>query len=113
MTWHTTTELDRFDAAAGPFLRTQPIENTVLLTTMDGLYRRGGRAFGDEPPRYGWWVRADGTVHGAFLHTPPYPLLLSQLPEAAIDSFVDMVVDGGQVNAGRALAAVIAQRIGD
>jgi FR47-like protein len=110
MPWHTTTDLDRFDAAAGALLRSRPIENTLLLTTMDTLRRRGGRAYGDEPPRYGWWEADGGLVGGAFLHTPPYPLMLSHLPEDAIGSFVDIGVAGGRVNAGSALAEDLAAR---
>jgi FR47-like protein len=115
MPWHTTTDLDRFDAAAGALLRTRPIENTILLTTLDTLHRRGGRAYGDEPPRYGWWAPDGRPVGGAFLHTPPYPLVLSHLPGDAIGSFVDMVVDGGRaggrVNTGSALAKDLAARL--
>lgn len=62
---------------AGDFLRTRPIENTLLLTAVDGLRTLGPLAYGEGAAQGGWWRTADGALGGAFLHTPPYPALLS------------------------------------
>jgi len=110
MPWHTTTELDRFDARAGAFLRARPTENTLLLTTMDHIRTQGSHAFGDNDPVYGWWESLDTTVCGAFLRTPPYPALLSSVPDEALGSLVDIVATMGRINAERLLAEAVAAR---
>jgi hypothetical protein len=35
MTWHRTTDLDEFDAAAGALLRSKPVANTIALTLLE------------------------------------------------------------------------------
>ncbi|MGE5829502.1 MAG: GNAT family N-acetyltransferase [Micromonosporaceae bacterium] len=108
MPWHTTNDLDRFHARAGAFLRTRPAENTLLLTTLDNVRVRGGRSYGDEAPTYGWWELPDGTVGGAYLHTPPYPVLVSAVPDQAIASLVDIVAAMRTFNAEQRLAESVA-----
>jgi GNAT superfamily N-acetyltransferase len=39
--------------------------------------RRGRAAFGGSAPLFGWWRHAGGPVESTFLHTPPYPGLLT------------------------------------
>ena len=104
MPWHTTTDLERFDAQAGAFLRTRPTENTLLLTTMD---HASSHLYGNSDPVYGWWESPEATVTGAFLHTPPYPVLLSSVPDEAVESLVDIVAAIGRLNAERGLAEAI------
>ena len=65
MTWHRTTDLDEFDAAAGALLRSKPVANTIALTLLENLRIRGSHAFGEEDPFFGWWD--DGTVSGVTL----------------------------------------------
>ncbi|WP_405978094.1 GNAT family N-acetyltransferase [Streptomyces sp. NBC_00158] len=84
MTWTFSTDLAAYLAAARPALAAQPVVNTTLLTVTDALQRRGPRAFGDTDPLFGWWTGADGTVDGALLHTPPFPLLLGATPPEAV-----------------------------
>lgn len=88
MAWQTTAEIAAFDAAAGAFLAADPNRNTLLLSIPDVLRRRGPLAFGDEPPRFGWYEDADGTVAGALLQTPPHPVLLTELPHGAAASLI-------------------------
>lgn len=82
MAWHITEKIDAFDAAALDFLRARPTPNTILLSVPSVLRERGPNAFGDEPPRFGWYEDAQAAVSGAFVHTPPHPLLLSDLPDS-------------------------------
>jgi predicted GNAT family acetyltransferase len=76
MAWHITDNVDDFLAGAGEFLRSRPVENTVLLTVTDNVRQRGSAAYGDEPPMFGW------CDDGAFLRTPPHSALLSVMSPA-------------------------------
>jgi len=83
VTWNITGDLDTFRAAAGGFLRTRPVENTVLLSLVDQLRTRGLTVYGEQPPLFGWWTGAGGTVDGVFLQTPPHRVNVGPVPEAA------------------------------
>ncbi len=78
----------------------------MLLTTMDHV---GSYLSGNGDPVYGWWESTDATVTGAFLRTPPYPVLLSNLPDDAVESLVDIVA-AGRMNAERGLAEAVSAR---
>jgi RimJ/RimL family protein N-acetyltransferase len=80
MAWTLTRDLDAFSAAAGEHLRSEPVLNTVPLTVLDSLRKRGSSAFGDDAPVYGWHESADGRLDGAFLQTPPFAVLVATLP---------------------------------
>src|SRR5260221_2839716 len=81
MAWTLTEDLDEYVVAAGDFLRSHPVHNTVQLAAVETLRARGGAAFGEIPSLFGWWRSSDGEVAAALLHTPPYPVLLARLPE--------------------------------
>src|SRR3984957_14207405 len=100
MGWCTTSDHDRFAAAAGGYLRSRAAENTMLLsaaTTVrsgrqtqvvgqpSGPRPAGGAAGGDGEVLYGWWEPPDGSgPRGAFLHDPAVPLLIAgRTPEMA------------------------------
>ncbi|KAF4410676.1 GNAT family N-acetyltransferase [Streptomyces lycii] len=83
MAWTTTEHLGTFLGTAGAFLRALPARHSVLLSVADSLERGGSRRYGDDPPEYGWWTAPDGEVAGAFLRTPPHPVLLSTMPDEA------------------------------
>jgi GNAT superfamily N-acetyltransferase len=128
MGWTLTTDLDAFLAAAGPFLHARPVENSVPLTILDTLRRRGPDAYGPQPPLFGHWqglgaVGGAGATGGAgfgegmpaagaaasvpgedvaaaVLQTPPFPPLLTAAPRAAAVALPD--VWGEAVEAGRA-----------
>src|SRR4051812_49055251 len=74
MAWHITQDADDFLAAAGEGLRSQPVLNTVLLTTLAGL-RQAPPVAGARPPMLGW---ADGG--GSFLRIAPQPITLTAMP---------------------------------
>lgn len=83
MEWILTEDVEEFLAAAEGFLRSQRAQNTVLLTASETLRIRGPGMFGAGTPLFGWWGEA-GAVAGALLDTPPFPLLLSRMPEEAL-----------------------------
>ena len=122
MSWQLTAAVDDFLAQAGGFLHAERARNTVLLTVTESLRANAaapagasgasadGAGAADPPvaaaeggaPLFGWWRagRSDA-ISGAFMHTPPFPALLSAMTsEAAADL-------AGQLAAvGRALAGV-------
>src|SRR5271154_4686313 len=100
MGWCTTSDLDRFDAAAEGYLRSRAAENTMLLSAALAV-RSGwrsqvvgqpsasgataGSANGDAGMLFGWWEPPDGSgARGAFIHDPAVPLLIAgRVPETA------------------------------
>ncbi|MET7766853.1 GNAT family N-acetyltransferase [Streptomyces sp. NPDC005393] len=116
MAWTTTYDLEEFQAAAGGFLRARPARNTVLLTVAASLAAAGSDRYGERPPVFGWWrpaEEADGEVEGVFLCTPPYPPLLSAMPDEAAEALARILAGDGAglvtgVNAGRKTAEAFA-----
>jgi len=84
MAWQLTDSLDEFERVAAPHLLADPVRQTVPLTVLASLRHRGPSAFGNSPPIFGWHRRDDGTVDGALLQTPPYPLLLADVPAGSV-----------------------------
>src|ERR1700735_1818466 len=100
MGWCTTSDHDRFAAAAGGYLRSRAAENTMLLSAAAAV-GAGRHTQGVGPPAgppaaagadgddtgilYGWWEPPDGSgPRGAFLHDPAVPLLIAgRTPEMA------------------------------
>jgi GNAT superfamily N-acetyltransferase len=80
MPWTLTRDLDEFWAAAGDHLRAEPVLHNLPLTILDSLRQRGPAAYGDDAPVYGWHESANGRLDGAFLQTPPFPVLVARLP---------------------------------
>jgi predicted GNAT family acetyltransferase len=117
MPWSVSQDAGEFVSEAGPFLRTQPARHTLELTIIDTLRTRGPVAFGPDPPLFGWWRPPDdpdGPVAAAFLHTPPYPLVLSSAPDRAAAALADTLATAGRelpgVDAGEAAAGRFAAR---
>ncbi len=82
MTDDVTEYLDR----AGGLLRSQSVENTVLVTVAETLRVVGADAFGDATPMLGYWSEPGGDVTAAFVHTPPNGVALStMLPRLAAE----------------------------
>jgi GNAT superfamily N-acetyltransferase len=90
MGWQTTGDVAEFLAAAGDCLGRERVRNTVLLTVSEqlrvnparycGPTAAGGHQDPADRPLFGWWGDQAGAVTGAFLHTPPHPLLLTAVP---------------------------------
>jgi predicted GNAT family acetyltransferase len=106
MGWQTTADVTGFLAAAGEYLAGERARNTVILTVSEQLRVNPARWLGPDGPSarrdpasgplFGWWTGETGAVGGAFLHTPPYPLLLTAVP-------ADVAVDLAATLAGRPL----------
>jgi GNAT superfamily N-acetyltransferase len=78
---HTTESADAYATAVLPFLEEDPCARNVLLTVIDTMRAAPGSY--SAPPSF-WWVTADtGQVCGAASWTPPYPLLVSAMPDTA------------------------------
>ncbi|GIH99430.1 GNAT family N-acetyltransferase [Planobispora takensis] len=82
MRWLFATDVTDFPAAAEEWLRGDPVRATVPLTVLARM-RRGVWSDG---VLLGWLVSGGSgrEVCGVALHTPPYPLLLSDLPDEAV-----------------------------
>jgi len=91
MTWLVSHQVDEFVDVAGDFLRSRPAEHTVLLTVLDSIRARGIAA------RFGWWVSPSG-VAGAFLQTPPEPVVLTGMPPEAVAPLVEILSDVDGLN---------------
>ena len=96
MSWVIAADMAGYDAGMGGFLRSRPVENTVLLTVLEALRARGLAAYGDGPALLGSWVPAAGCVAGAFVHTPPFPVLLSVMPDRAIRELARTLAAAGR-----------------
>jgi predicted GNAT family acetyltransferase len=112
MAWTLTGSLDDYVATAGDFLRSRPVHNTIQLTALDSLRTRGALVFGDVAPLFGWWQSAAAEVSAALLHTPPYPVLLTRLPDHSADALAEALAAWGRqlpgVNARQGDAAAFA-----
>jgi FR47-like protein len=84
MAWFFSADLDEYLAAAGGFLRSRPAEHTILLGAAETVRISGPAAFGGGAPLFGWWQPGPPGPPGAaataaFLHTPPYPVVLTRM----------------------------------
>ncbi len=89
--WTTTDDAREFLDVTGALLRANAASNTVLLSVAAGVAENGPALYGEEPPLFGWWASTGGRIDGAFVHTPPYPALLSAVPHAAIDPLAELL----------------------
>src|SRR5690348_964530 len=112
MGWHLTADPEVYAARAGPFLRSRPAEHTVPLTVTEVLRARRPAASGPGAPLLGWWEDRAGVVTGAFLLTPPHPLLLTGMPDEALAELPGVIAESGRppaaVNAAPAAAGAFA-----
>jgi hypothetical protein len=86
MGWCMTSDLDRFQAVAGGYLRARAAENTLLLSAAQNAQNaRNGPAAGGPGLLFGWWEPPDGSgPRAAFLHDQAAPLLVAgRAPETA------------------------------
>ncbi|HZR52683.1 MAG TPA: GNAT family N-acetyltransferase [Streptosporangiaceae bacterium] len=90
-----TRAAGEFLAAAEEFLHADRARNTVLLTVTETL-RVTGSGGGTDRPLMGWWRSQDGDVAAAFLHTPPFPVLLSAMTTAAATALAGQLAAAGR-----------------
>ncbi|MFF0608304.1 GNAT family N-acetyltransferase [Nocardia tengchongensis] len=88
MGWTITEDPTAYMRAAGEFLHSDPIRNTVLITVPDRLLRQGLTIFGDAAPHFGWWTTTGGAVTAAFFRTPPFGIVVSPLPSESVAPLV-------------------------
>jgi RimJ/RimL family protein N-acetyltransferase len=109
MAWQTTGDVAEFLAAAGPYLRREHVRNTVILTVTETM--RVSAAHSGEPdeagvdpatrPLLGWWPGPDepaagsaAPVTGAFLHTPRFPVVLTDVAPAVAAELAAVTLAG-------------------
>ncbi len=120
MAWFLSADLGDYLGAAGGFLRSRPAEHTILLGAAETVRAKGPSAFGG-PPVFGWWQDPGGAVTAAFLHTPPFPVVLTGMPAGAAAELAGLLaardcrVSGvnADVTAGGAFASAWRQRTGE
>jgi hypothetical protein len=93
-------------AETGEFLHAARARNTVILTVTENLrlteIASGGGAPSHDKPLFGWW-RTDGDgnqVHGAFLHTPDFPLVLTFMCQQAVAALAHDLAATGRLVTG-------------
>lgn len=101
MTWHETTDVEQFLATAGDLLLGDPGRHTVALTVAENVRAQ------PDGTRFAWWTDEVGEVTGVVSQTPPYPLLLSVVPDEAVRPLVELF-EPRAVNGPTALAAQVA-----
>jgi FR47-like protein len=82
MGWRTTDDVAEFLEATGEFLLGERARNTVILTVTEQL-RRNPSSYSAVPgdgPLLGWWTGSSGAVGGAFMQTPPFPIVVTDVP---------------------------------
>jgi GNAT superfamily N-acetyltransferase len=120
MAWQLTEDVAVYLAAVGGFLRARPAENTIVLTATEAVRSKGPGAFGGSAPMFGWQAEPDGAVTAAFLHTPPYPVVLTMMSDGHAAALAAELANRGRhtpgVNAaiapGAAFAAAWQERTG-
>ena len=103
MAWQTTGDVTEFLAAAGAYLRRERVRNTVILSVTETMRVNAAVSAGRSPssagrpdsapadgvagqaarPLFGWWSDPAGAVAGAFMHTPPFPVVLTAVARDA------------------------------
>jgi len=138
MGWYMTSDLDRFLATAGDYLKSRAAENALLLSAAQAAHTaraeldthaeldaQDGHAAAEVAtgpgPLFGWWDPPDGSgPRGAFLHDPSVPLLIAgRAPETAAALAAALAKAGrfvrgvdGPASAADAFAAAWSQRAG-
>ena len=104
MAWIFTADAAEFLATAGEFLLARPVEHTIELGAAETVRRRGAGAFGASAPLFGWWRAEPGPVERTFLHTPPFPgLLSSPASDHGHGARAGRVQQAGRATAGAAI----------
>jgi GNAT superfamily N-acetyltransferase len=92
MNWTLTDDPEPYAEQVLPLLSRRPDSNTVALTVLDGLL--SGSRWGEGDIVLGWYA-VDGEVTGAVSMTPPYGILLAELPESSEYELVELLRSRG------------------
>jgi predicted GNAT family acetyltransferase len=85
MPWSFSDDPHRYAEHVLDLLTSRPDSNTLPLTVLETL--RAGQRFSDAAPLLGWFDNG-GAVTGAVSMTPPYGLLLAELPAGSEQELV-------------------------
>ena len=85
MPWSFSDDSHRYAEHVLDLLTARPDANTVPLTVLETL--RAGQRFSDVAALFGWFD-SDGVVTGAISMTPPYGVLIAELPVGSEDELV-------------------------
>ncbi|HYL70795.1 MAG TPA: GNAT family N-acetyltransferase [Candidatus Dormibacteraeota bacterium] len=88
MRWRATSDVDEYATAVGAFLEAEPCSRNVPRWIIE-LARRGIGGWVAAP--HFWWLDDDGAVLGAASWTPPYNLIVTDLPSEGASQLVDAV----------------------
>jgi ribosomal protein S18 acetylase RimI-like enzyme len=102
MTWALTDDVRAYLAAAGRFLASQPVQHTIQLSVAAALTESaaGHPPPGRQPALFGSWQAGDEGVTAAVLHTPPFPVLLTDMPAHATAALADALLGLGREPVG-------------
>ncbi|WP_250405163.1 GNAT family N-acetyltransferase [Streptomyces cellostaticus] len=110
--WHLSDDPDAFLVRAGGFLRSRPALHTIPLTVLDALRSRGPHLYGDGAPLFGTLRDGADGIRAAFVHTPPFPLHLTELGPEGTEALAIRLADAGHpltgVSGERGTAAALA-----
>jgi predicted GNAT family acetyltransferase len=119
---HDTDDVEEYAAAVTAFLEADPCARNVPYTVMQ-LVQQGATTQWAAAPGF-WWITDDTGVAGAALWTPPYPLLVTSVPDAAWPLLADSALQraerigaalrgvNGPGTSARGVATAVAARTG-
>jgi GNAT superfamily N-acetyltransferase len=93
--WTFTSDIGAYAAVAEQWLLRDPVRNTVPLTVLSSL--RAGLWADDVLMG---WLEGESGVSGAMSHTPPYPLLLGDVPVEAVPALAAELIESGREVSG-------------
>jgi GNAT superfamily N-acetyltransferase len=113
MSWTLTGDIAEYLRHAGDLLRADPVGNTIILAATESLRASGEAGFGDVPALFGWWQPAGAPVSAAFMHTPPYPAVVTRAAAPAVTALADALASHGRLPAGVNAEAPVATAFSD
>jgi len=86
--WRFNADVRTYAARVWDLLAADPAAHTVALTVIDNVL--AGRRWSDADMLFGWYEDTDpAQVLGAVFRTPPYDLLLAEVPAPTMPELVD------------------------
>jgi len=92
MTWQFTDQVQTYARRTWPLLAAAPARNTIALTVIENVL--AGHRWSSEAMTFGWFTAGELAV-GAICMTPPYELLLAEVPASAIEPLADALLARG------------------